>query len=172
MELLLPPPTADLLDLDQLSTLEETAYKKGFADGQVHGNLHGLFEGRELGTLKGFEVWEEIGFIQGTARFWHQAIATSSSAKSRKQVKQIQQLESLLELIDTVPIANGKEVDLFGMIERIRAKYKMVCSSLAIPPSTNHAPNEQSNNGTPTFSKNSRLVKIHGRNVDANQLNF
>lgn len=163
----------DLLDLEQLSTLEESAYKEGFADGQAHGNLHGLFEGRELGTLKGFEVWEEIGFIQGIARFWHQAMVTSTSGRSRKQVKQLQQLESLLEVIETVPMANGEEVDLFGNLEKIRAKYKMMCSSLGISPFANLPTNEkQSNEGAPRPSEVRRLVKINGRNVDPSQLNF
>ena len=119
----------DLLDLDKLSTLEDVAYQDGYADGEAHGKLHGLFEGRELGTLKGFEVWEEIGFIQGAARFWLQVtLAEMQTGQSRKQAKQVQQLESLLGMIDALPMDNDESVNLFGGIEKIRAKYKLACS--------------------------------------------
>jgi len=29
--------------------------------------LHGLFEGRELGKEKAFEIWEELGYYEGWA---------------------------------------------------------------------------------------------------------
>lgn len=162
-------PIGDQLDLDQLSNLEETAYKQGLADGQTHGSLHGLFEGRQLGTLKGFEVWQEIGYMQGIARFWLQV--TSIASTSRKQTKQVQQLESLLKLIDTVPRENGEEVDLFGLMEKIRARYKLVCSSLGVAPTQDQL-DEQGKKDASASDSSSRLVKINGRSVDPDMLNF
>lgn len=163
-------PAADQLDLDQLSSLEETSYKQGFAEGQAHGNLHGLFEGRQMGTLKGFEVWQEIGYMQGIAKFWLQAISFNPSMKSRKQAKQIQQLETLLKLIETVPRENGEEVDLFGLMEKLRARYRLVCSSLGIAPSQDLHP--ETSDKDVSASDSSRLVKINGRSVDPDKLNF
>ena len=169
-------PTKQLLDLDQLSALEETAYQGGFNDGLEHGKLHGLFEGRQLGTLKGFEVWEEIGYMEGIARFWLQAVSPSSqnAQTSRKQAKQRQQLESLLELIATVPLDNGENVNLFGSLEKIRARFKMTCLSLDIPSGPPSAPHQNSNpsEGAISAQDAGRMVQIHGRAVDANQLNF
>lgn len=36
----------------------------------MHGRTHGLIEGRALGREKGYELWEEIGFYEGFAKFW------------------------------------------------------------------------------------------------------
>lgn len=163
-------PAVDQLDLDQLSSLEDASYKQGFSEGKAHGSLHGLFEGRQLGTLKGFEVWQEIGYMQGLANFWLQIMSNGNLTKSRKQSKQIQQLESLLSLIDTIPRENGEQVDLFGLIERLRARYKLICSSLGIA-STQDSIDEDADNITST-TDSSRLVKIHGRTVDPDKLNF
>jgi hypothetical protein len=164
-----PLPVGDQLDLDQLSNLEETAYKQGLAEGQAHGSLHGLFEGRQLGTLKGFEVWQEIGYMQGMARFWLQSMSTASI--SRKQTKQVQQLESLLKLIDTIPRENGEEVDLFGLMEKLRARYKLVCSSLGLTPLQDQL-DKQGDKDASASDPSSRLVKINGRSVDPDKLNF
>ena len=45
-------------------------YKEGYTAGFEHGALHGTFEGRALGLTKSFEIWEELGFIQGQAQVW------------------------------------------------------------------------------------------------------
>jgi hypothetical protein len=171
-------PTKELLDLDQLSNLEETAYNEGFSAGQSHGKLHGLFEGRELGTLKGFEVWEEIGYIQGMATFWLRTLpaetitsTTSSTTKTRKQSKQIQQVESLLDMITTLPMENREDVNLFGIMEKIRAKYKLLCFTLAISPAE-VAPVQDQGAASGDNSEPGRMVKIHGRSVDTSKLNF
>jgi len=167
-------PTKDLLDLDQLNTLEETAYNEGFSDGETHGKLHGLFEGRDLGTLKGFEVWEEIGYMQGVASFWLQLVSRTS-ANSRKQAKQRQQLQSLLEMITTLPMENGEDVNLFGMIEKIRAKYRLACFSLGIS-AAKIDQGDEVNRGRDdehtTSESTNRIIKVNGRSVDSSKLDF
>ena len=55
---------------DYLTNLEETFYQQGMANGLPHGELHGLFEGRALGREKGWEIWEEVGYYEGTALLW------------------------------------------------------------------------------------------------------
>lgn len=52
-------------------------YDAGYADGHTHGRLHGLIEGRALGRDKGYELWEEIGFYEGFAKFWQQTARAS-----------------------------------------------------------------------------------------------
>jgi hypothetical protein len=42
-------------------------FNQGYKDGFDHGRLHGLFEGRELGKEKAFEIWEELGYYEGWA---------------------------------------------------------------------------------------------------------
>ncbi|KAN0063969.1 hypothetical protein ACQY0O_003575 [Thecaphora frezii] len=96
------------LDLDSLNNLEERAYLEGFRQGHDHGQLHGTFEGRELGRDKGFEVWEEVGFYQGTAKTWRSLIEASAPADklSRKQSKQLQHLCALERLTAAFPMQN------------------------------------------------------------------
>jgi len=53
-------------------------YSIGYEDGYKHGRLHGLIDGRALGAEKGFELWEELGFYEGTARLWT-AIASTDT---------------------------------------------------------------------------------------------
>ena len=53
-----------------LVTRDYSYYQQGYKDGFDHGRLHGLFEGRAIGQEKAFEIWEEVGFIEGIALFW------------------------------------------------------------------------------------------------------
>jgi hypothetical protein len=57
-------------------------YKSGYNAGFSHGQAHGIFEGRTLGQEKGFEIWEELGYYQGTAIFW-QAVAQNEPSKKK-----------------------------------------------------------------------------------------
>jgi hypothetical protein len=54
-------------------------YSIGYEDGYKHGRLHGLIDGRALGAEKGFELWEELGFYEGTARLWTAIASTDAS---------------------------------------------------------------------------------------------
>jgi hypothetical protein len=45
-------------------------YDTGYEEGFAHGRNHGLIEGRALGTDKGFEIWEELGYYEGFALTW------------------------------------------------------------------------------------------------------
>jgi hypothetical protein len=54
-------------------------YSNGYEDGYKHGRLHGLIDGRALGAEKGFELWEELGFYEGTARLWTAIASTDTS---------------------------------------------------------------------------------------------
>lgn len=61
---------------DGLLELESTFYQAGYDGGFPHGEVHGLFEGRELGRDKSWELWEELGYYEGAAKLW-QAILGS-----------------------------------------------------------------------------------------------
>lgn len=58
------------LSFDPLLDLEQQFYQRGFDAGRPHGELHGLFEGRELGRDKAWELCEEVGYYEGMARLW------------------------------------------------------------------------------------------------------
>lgn len=68
---------------DGLLELEQTFYQAGFDGGFPHGELHGLFEGRELGREKSWELWEEIGYYEGTAKLWQAILQKATPGNVR-----------------------------------------------------------------------------------------
>ncbi|PWN27336.1 hypothetical protein BDZ90DRAFT_210509, partial [Jaminaea rosea] len=209
--------------LESANSLEDSAFREGFSSGQAHGKLHGTFEGRALGRDKGFELWDEVGFYEGTARFWRGVLAKQVESlpvgqRSRKQVKQLQHLEALETLIAAFPTKNKSsggaasvagsagdgdqaasasvdgavedaetlsKMDISTLLERIRARYKVVCASLGIPArglderTTASAPQETNNNvsspslpSSPSRTAAANTVVAGGKTVDPNQLRF
>lgn len=66
-----------------LLNLEESFYQRGIQSGTPHGELHGLFEGRALGREKGWELWEEVGYYEGVARFWKVVLSAQGKRDTR-----------------------------------------------------------------------------------------
>jgi flagellar biosynthesis/type III secretory pathway protein FliH len=160
------------LDFDIISSLEENAYKEGFADGESHGKLHGTFEGRQLGAEKGFELWQELGQMEAFARTWLQLNTYDEVDISRKQQKAIQHLQSVLALIDTMPMENDEKVDIGATMERIRAKHKMACLALSINSDLSNVTIDKSSSATDSQGATSSNIIIKGRQVDSSQLHF
>jgi primary-amine oxidase len=63
-------------------------YEQGYKDGFDHGRLHGLFEGRAIGQEKAYEIWEEVGFMEGMALFW-QSVATKQAEGQSSSGKKV-----------------------------------------------------------------------------------
>lgn len=154
-----PSATIDPL-FDPLNALESTHFEAGHAEGFAHGALHGTFEGRALGQEKAFELWEELGYMEGVANGWLQVVhgqqeqqqegrpGIKVSARSRANA------ESLLALIAGFPTLNpsssaeltdadatkgaaGKTEDDEGpdlalLLERCRAKFRLLCAGLGV----------------------------------------
>ncbi|KAK9896893.1 DUF1715-domain-containing protein [Cystobasidium minutum MCA 4210] len=126
--------THDADDIEDLNKLEAAFYTSGYEAGFEHGKAHGVFEGRALGQEKGFEVFEELYYYAGQARFW-QAIAREDAKKQ----KALPHIISILKMIESFPTHNstdesGKEFDPEALIQSIRSKYRIMCASLAIRP--------------------------------------
>jgi hypothetical protein len=160
-----------------------------------------LFEGRAIGQEKAYEIWEEVGFMEGMALFW-QTVAAKQAAGgqalgSKKVTSRYEDvlfgsprsdadilhhvvifrahthIQTLLGLISTFPTDNptpapeddtlnakpdtadsdtmkpNEEPDLAVLLERIRARYKLLCSSLGVRPRLVVAsnPEETASNG-------------------------
>ncbi|KAK0546041.1 hypothetical protein OC846_005427 [Tilletia horrida] len=104
---ILSPPAA--LDMDALTSLEDSAYQRGYAGGHDHGKLHGTFEGRQLGREKGYEIWDEVGYYEGVAQFWQTALdqaANDPNTNSRRLGRQRLQLGELQRFINAFPQVN------------------------------------------------------------------
>ncbi|GAA6044361.1 hypothetical protein JCM8097_008409, partial [Rhodosporidiobolus ruineniae] len=124
------------------------------------GELHGLFEGRELGRDKAWELWEEIGYAEGTARFWGKVLEKNGKREGRPA----QNLDQLLSLVEAFPTSNDSsslaqpapssptssdspsdssmaspaaaadEVDIPALLSSLRSKYRTLCGSLGVRP--------------------------------------
>ncbi|CAD6580644.1 MAG: hypothetical protein CYPHOPRED_001323 [Cyphobasidiales sp. Tagirdzhanova-0007] len=126
-------------DLEALNQVEATFYKSGYEAGFQHGQAHGVFDGRALGQEKGFEIWEEIGYYLGQAKFC-EAVARTDPAKQRG----LHHVEQLVALIDRFPSFNDSskrqdDQDMELMLQNIRSKYRILCSSFGRVPSSAEA---------------------------------
>lgn len=164
---------------DTLNSLEATHFAAGHAEGFAHGALHGTFEGRALGQEKAFELWEELGYMEGVARSWLEVMQAMQhkeqgqgtpllatikppSARSRANA------ESLLGLIASFPTRNPSSTsssssssdgiestkaneeegnegpDLALLLERSRAKFRLLCAGLGVKARLMAAPTARS----------------------------
>ncbi|XP_027045680.1 protein LTO1 homolog [Pocillopora damicornis] len=113
---------------DAVVFLEERCYEEGHKRGYQDGLLKGMEEGRELGMVKGSEVGGEVGFYLGFVSLWLEILNETPDPKQRH----IKLLETLREMISSLPINDVTSEELFVNLEKIRAKYKQLCSLLGI----------------------------------------
>lgn len=144
--------------------LTSSFYTAGYDEGFAHGRLHGLFEGRQLGQEKAWELWEEVGFYEGYARTYLAKLGDSCSdvCGARRGAKSVAHARTLLALIDSFPTTNptptpdrpidvdndeeraaaDKRVqdaedaspDLAALLSNIRARYRLLCTSVGARP--------------------------------------
>lgn len=138
-------PGASHASFDGLLELEQTFYQAGYEGGYPHGELHGLFEGRELGREKSWELWEEIGYYEGTAKLWQTILrhaAPGDLASSRPQ----QSLQAVRTLVAAFPASNDSsvlrdpsasqstDVDITAQLGALRSKYRTSCALVGMRP--------------------------------------
>lgn len=81
-----------------------------------------------MGLNKGWAIGQEIGFYSGLAQAF-----LSPEQKSKLSPRIQIHLESLLSLTASYPSTNDKSKDLLLLMQRIRAKAKLVVSGLGLP---------------------------------------
>ncbi|KIM19838.1 hypothetical protein M408DRAFT_174435 [Serendipita vermifera MAFF 305830] len=131
------------IDLGDLVDLEQQFYDVGYKEGTEHGRVHGLIEGRALGKEKGFEMWEEVGFYLGFATTWKSLLEREQEPNS----KLVSHLSHLMELAGSFPMYNPSrgssdihetsptpEIDIAGLLSRMRGRYRVACSGLGVRP--------------------------------------
>ncbi|BGP15485.1 hypothetical protein JCM10213_005752 [Rhodosporidiobolus nylandii] len=155
-------PASDVLEdshpFDPLLSLESGFYQRGYDGGFPHGELHGLFEGRELGREKAWELWEEIGYAEGTARVWKKLLEKNGVEGGRANGN----LDALLSLAASFPTSNDSsslssapppssptlavpppddaapsqapDVDIPALLSALRSKYRTACAGLGVRP--------------------------------------
>ncbi|EOQ99897.1 Oral cancer-overexpressed protein 1 [Wallemia ichthyophaga EXF-994] len=116
-------------EIDSINHLEQTFYNAGYQSGYDHGKIHGKIEGRALGKEKGYEIWEELGFMEASAVF---LLSTQPDSKHKAHAQQI------IEMIQKFPQSNAQqddsneEWDMSNLLEKIRAKFKVFVTTTGV----------------------------------------
>lgn len=174
-----PTPT---FDLNEVTDLDQEPYTDGFQEGHAKGQFFGRLEGRALGREKGFELWTELGYYTGAMHMYQESLKhRPQDGLSRKAQKQTLQIEQFLQLCDKMPLKNNSTgqpgpvdddiPDLEKLLERIRAKYRLLCKSVGfegLGPASEDAESTQA----VAPLKSPHLVQIAGQLVDVNQLKY
>ncbi|CAN9507318.1 unnamed protein product [Ophioblennius macclurei] len=115
---------------DSILLAEEKYRGEGYQQGFQRGRRRGLQGGRRHGAAHGSRLSSEVSFYHGFAITWKCLLDGSTDVKSRKRVKA---LESLLALIQLCPLDDPQSAALQSNSEKLRAKFRQVCSMLSIP---------------------------------------
>lgn len=111
-----------------LTIFSSRFHEKGFKEGYETGKTQGLSEGRLLGVSKGCDIGREVGSYLGFVSIWYEILKENPNAKARC----VKALRSLKEMILALPLNEPSNEELFANIEKVRAKFKLVCSLLGV----------------------------------------
>ncbi|XP_006111530.1 protein LTO1 homolog [Pelodiscus sinensis] len=114
---------------DAIVMAEDRFHGEGYQEGYVEGSHVGVIEGRRYGALHGARIGSEIGYYFGFALTWQHLLHRSEEEKPSKKIKA---LESLIGLIQKYPYEDPTYDKLHEDLEKIRGKFKQVCSLLNI----------------------------------------
>ncbi|XP_036991300.1 protein LTO1 homolog [Artibeus jamaicensis] len=104
---------------------------EGYREGYEEGSSLGIIEGRQQGTVYGAKIGSEIGCYQGFAFAWRGLLHSCATEKDSKKVKV---LESLIGMIEKFPYDDPTYARLHEDLDRIRGKFKQLCSLLNVQP--------------------------------------
>ncbi|XP_051820639.1 protein LTO1 homolog isoform X2 [Antechinus flavipes] len=122
---------------DAIVMAEERYRGEGFQEGYAEGRCLGLAEGRRAGVVRGASIGSEIGSYRGFALTWKCLLSESTTDKDRKKAKM---LDSLLGMVQRFPYADPTHGQLHEDLDRIRGKFKQVCSLLSVQPDFHVSP--------------------------------
>ncbi|EOA98944.1 Oral cancer overexpressed protein 1, partial [Anas platyrhynchos] len=102
---------------------------EGYQEGYAEGRQAGAAEGRRHGARHGARVGAEIGSYLGFALTWQCLLSKCTDEKNSKKRKA---LDSLIGMIQKFPYEDPTYEKLQEDLEKIRGKFKQVCSMLNI----------------------------------------
>ncbi|XP_060924203.1 protein LTO1 homolog [Limanda limanda] len=115
---------------DSIFLADERFRGEGYKEGFERGKCRGLQEGHRHGASHGAKLSTEISFYNGFAITWKCLLQNKTDVKSRKRIKT---LEAFLGLIQNSPHDDPQSATLQEEMEKLRAKFRQVCSMLNVP---------------------------------------
>ncbi|XP_051553455.1 protein LTO1 homolog [Myxocyprinus asiaticus] len=115
---------------DSIVMADNRFHVEGYQEGFEVGTRQGAIEGRNHGRLHGAKLSAEVSFYYGFAVAWKCLLQNNSDIKARKRLKAV---ESLVGAIQKFPYEDPKYEKLQEDMERVRAKFRQVCSLLNVP---------------------------------------
>ncbi|XP_011380783.1 oral cancer-overexpressed protein 1 isoform X1 [Pteropus vampyrus] len=116
---------------DAIVMADDRFHGQGYQEGYEEGSSLGIIEGRQHGTLHGAKIGSEVGCYQGFAFAWRGLLRSHATGKDSKKMKV---LESLLGMIENFPYDDPTYAKLHEDLDRIRGKFKQLCSLLNVQP--------------------------------------
>ncbi|KAK9972571.1 hypothetical protein ABG768_025866 [Culter alburnus] len=114
---------------DSIIMADNRFHVEGYQEGFEEGTRQGTFEGQNHGRLHGAKLSAEVSFYYGFALAWKCLLQNNSDVKSRKRLKA---MESLIGVIQKFPYEDPHYEKLQEDMERVRAKFRQVCSLLNV----------------------------------------
>ncbi|XP_062327105.1 protein LTO1 homolog [Osmerus eperlanus] len=115
---------------DCILMADDKFHVEGYHEGFDEGTRQGIMEGRMHGATHGAKLSTEVSFYHGFAVTWKSILQNSTDPKARKKLKA---LEVLLSLLEKFPSDNPQYENLQEDMEKLRAKFRQVCSLLNVP---------------------------------------
>ncbi|XP_011485329.1 oral cancer-overexpressed protein 1 isoform X3 [Oryzias latipes] len=122
-------PADDLFD--SIILADEKFRGEGYQEGFEKGTRRGLQDGRRHGASHGAKLSSEISFYYGFAVTWKCLLQQSTDDKSSR--KRVKALDAVLALIQNCNLDDPQSEKLQDETEKLRAKFRQVCSMLNIP---------------------------------------
>lgn len=91
----------------------------------------GETEGRRYGLANGAKLGSEVSFYKGFTITWKSLLQNNPDTKNSKRLKV---LNSMLEMVHSFPYDDPTNDRLQEDLEKMRAKFKQICSLLNIQP--------------------------------------
>ncbi|XP_008853185.1 protein LTO1 homolog isoform X1 [Nannospalax galili] len=112
-------------------TLLSIFHGEGYREGYEEGSNLGISEGRHCGTLHGAKIGSEIGCYRGFALAWKCLLHSGTEEKDSRKMKV---LETLIGLLQDFPYDDPTYKGLHEDLDRIRGKFRQLCSLLNVQP--------------------------------------
>ncbi|XP_078271655.1 protein LTO1 homolog [Rhinoraja longicauda] len=126
------PDTGTDHDLFDSIVLADDEFRgKGYREGFIEGSQLGEIDGRKYGLANGAKLGSEVSFYKGFAITWKSLLQNNPDAKNSKRLKV---LNSMLEMVHSFPYEDPTNNTLQEDLEKMRAKFKQICSLLNIQP--------------------------------------